>query len=76
MKTFGDTLKEILEERGMEQKELCKLAGENSAYISRVVGGEVKNPSFAKGCSICEALAISVDEFRRLQRSGDESGLK
>ena len=73
MKTFGDTLKAILEERGMEQKELCELTGENSAYISRVVGGKVKDPSFAKACSICDALGMPVDEFLSLQREGEEA---
>lgn len=70
MKTFGETLGAILKERGMKATELCRLSGENTAYMSRLLNGKVKDPTFAKACAICDALGMTTDEFLALQREG------
>lgn len=65
--TFGATLKFILTERGIKCVELSQLSGLNEPYLSRLVNGRQKEPTFSKGCAICAALRISPEEFIRIQ---------
>ncbi len=68
MKTFGETLKVILMQKSMRCVELSQLSGLNEPYLSRLVNGKQKDPTFAKGCAICDALGMTTDEFVAMQK--------
>ncbi len=67
MESFGKTLKHILDCKGMKCVELSQLSGLNEPYLSRLVNGKQKDPTFAKGCAICSALGMTTDEFVKVQ---------
>lgn len=67
LESFGKTLKQILDAKGMKCVELAKLTGLSEPYLSRLVNGKQKDPTFAKGCAICTALDMTVDEFLKVQ---------
>lgn len=69
MKTFGDTLKEVLSERGMKAVELSALCGLNEPYLSRLMNGKQRDPTFAKGLLIVEALGMTATEFAERQKA-------
>ena len=49
VKPFGETLKHVLDSRGMKPVELSRICGLNETYISRLINGKQKNPTFENG---------------------------
>lgn len=72
MKSFGETLRVVLIKKGMRCVELSQLSGLNQPYLSRLLNGKQKDPTFAKGCAICDALGMTTDEFVSLQKRLEE----
>ena len=71
MKTFGETLNNAIKEKGINQKELSGKSGVAQSYISRLVNGVLKDPTFTKACAIIDALGMTLDEFAKLQDQED-----
>lgn len=53
----------------MDAKDLVEKSGVNAPYISKLLNGKIKEPTWAKACAIIDTLGLSVDEFRNLQSS-------
>lgn len=58
-----------MDEKNLSAKELSKMSGVNEPYISRLLNGKIKEPSWEKACAIVDAFGLTVDEFRSLQLS-------
>lgn len=61
-KKLGNNLKKIRLEKGMTQGDICRAAGMDRGYISRVESGQ-KNPTISNLEKIAKALNISPDEL-------------
>lgn len=61
MADFGNTLKRILDERGISQKWLAEAAQTNEATISRYITGSNKNARLDILVDIAKALNVSTD---------------
>lgn len=70
VKTFGETLSDYLLARGISKKELSRKAGLSSPYITQVTTGKIADPTFEKAWAIFDALGITSNEFRELQKRG------
>lgn len=62
--SFGKTLKSVLDERGLRAVDL---ADENltTQYISKLITGRTKNPTWEKAVYIAEKLGMTPSEFRK-----------
>ncbi len=68
MKTFGETLRSALDDRGMKPVDLWRDSEVLSQqYISKLLTGRVADPTFDKACAIVDALGLTTDEFRAMQ---------
>jgi len=61
-KKLGSNLKRIRLEKGMSQGDICRAAGMDRGYISRVEGGN-KNLTLSNLEKIASALKINPDEL-------------
>ena len=59
---FHECLVKIMEEKGINQAQLCKLSGIATSAMSHYVRGETE-PSFTKVIAIAKALNVSVDDL-------------
>lgn len=71
--TFADAVKKAMNKRSMGAKDLVEKSGVNAPYISKLLNGKIKEPTWAKACAIIDALGMTVGEFRDYQseRYGD-----
>lgn len=65
--TFAETVRNAMNERHLEAKQLAELSGVNAPYISKLLSGKIKEPTWTKACALIEALGFTVDEFREMQ---------
>lgn len=65
--TFADAVKKAMNKRSMDAKDLVEKSGVNAPYISKLLNGKIKEPTWAKACAIIDALDMTVDEFRDYQ---------
>ena len=65
--SFGKVLAQVMEENGMSQKRLAKESGVSQAYVSRIISGYVKDPTFAKARAMLNALDVDLDDFAARQ---------
>ena len=56
-------LRELLEERGLTQKELAKISGVSQSNISMIING-LRDPGWSIVCALADALGVSTDELR------------
>lgn len=61
--TFGELVKESMSKQGMKARELANTSGLNEAYISRVISGNIADPTIGKALAIICALNEDIDEF-------------
>ncbi|MCD7830701.1 MAG: helix-turn-helix domain-containing protein [Firmicutes bacterium] len=62
MKAFGDKLRELMDEKEINQKQLCTLTGLRPASVSEYLSG-IHEPSTAKKRMIAEALGVPETYF-------------
>lgn len=65
--TFGEALTTAMSERGTNANRVAKASGVSRFYISKLVNGEIKDPTWAKACAIIDALNMEPSEFQTLQ---------
>lgn len=65
--TFADAVRMAMNERSMDAKDLVEKSGVNAPYISKLLNGKIKEPTWAKACAIIDALGMTVDGFREFQ---------
>lgn len=62
-------LKEYLEKNNITNRELCTEAKIAESTLSQFLTGKRKNLSFITICKIADALAIKLDDLRKLIES-------
>jgi transcriptional regulator with XRE-family HTH domain len=63
---LGDTIKKIRMLKDMTGQQLADLIGIDRGYLSNIENNIALNPAFDIVSNICDALSISLDEFRLL----------
>lgn len=53
-----------MKEKNISQMVLANKVGVKQQYISKIVLGHIKSPSFDLVCKIADALDIDINEFR------------
>ncbi len=61
-KKLGQNIKKLRVQRGMNQQELCRILGVDTAYISNVENGK-KNPTLKTVEKIAKILNMSVNKL-------------
>lgn len=70
--TFGEALKKAMNVKNMNAKELSVASGVTESYISKLLHGRFKDPTFTKDCAIINGLGFSLDEFAGIQFKGED----
>lgn len=73
---FGDALTEAMRERGTNANRVAKASGVSRFYISKLVNGEIKDPTWAKACAIIDALEMKPSEFREFQEQVEYAAIE
>lgn len=63
MKTFGETLTEIMEERGVTQAQLSERSHVYQSYISRLRSNLLLDPTISKASALIHSLDMTIEEF-------------
>lgn len=63
--TFGEVLDGRMEELGMSATELSAKSGVGKPYISQLINGKLKDPTWPKACALIDAVGLTTDEFRQ-----------
>ncbi|MFK4973686.1 helix-turn-helix domain-containing protein [Lactococcus garvieae] len=53
-----------MKEKNISQTELANKVGVKQQYISKIVLGHIKSPSFDLICKIADTLDVDINEFR------------
>jgi transcriptional regulator with XRE-family HTH domain len=61
---FGRRLRELRERAGLTQSQLAERAGLHPQGVVKLERGE-REPAWGTVVALCEALAVSCDEFRK-----------
>ena len=64
---FSSVLERLMAERGMKAIELSRASGVTTSYISKILTGTMKEPTWSKACALIDALGVSLDEFHALE---------
>lgn len=64
--SFGKTLKRVMAERGLKSVDLADEVI-TVQYISKLVTGRTKSPTWEKAVHIAENLGMTPSEFRRIE---------
>lgn len=59
---FNEILKQLLEDKGLKQADLCRLAQIQTSLMSEYVSGK-KSPTLKNAIQIADALQISLDKL-------------
>lgn len=68
MSAFGKAMQLIMDEKGIRQIDIAEASGELKSYISKVASGYIEAVPFDRACRIIDALGVSLDEFREIER--------
>ena len=60
---LANRMKELMEEKGMNYREIAEKSGISVKRIYRIANGGVSNPSVFVMMDICRALGVTLDEF-------------
>ena len=66
--SFAYTMKKMMEEKGMKARDLVSETV-TPQYLSKLINGKVKDPTWDKACAIVDSLGMTVDEFHRVEES-------
>lgn len=68
--SFGKTLKKVMDERGLKAADIADEMI-TVQYISKLVCGRTKSPTWEKAVHIAENLGMTPSEFRALELEYD-----
>lgn len=73
--SFGKTLKKVMDERGLKAADIADEMI-TVQYISKLVCGRTKSPTWEKAVHIAENLGMTPSEFRALEIEYDSQESK
>ncbi|AEB07387.1 transcriptional regulator [Coriobacterium glomerans PW2] len=66
--SFSTALAAALRHKGLREADI--VGGDiSSSYISRLLSGQLREPTWPKACEIVDRLGMSLEEFRSLSES-------
>lgn len=71
--SFGDWLREELEEQGKTQEWLVEKTGFEPEAIEDLASGKTKRPSMYKVWKVCGALGVPLGPVMQMLLAGDET---
>lgn len=63
---YQNIIKDALKRKNMNASELAQKIGTSRGYISQMLSGKVKDPSFKRTLAICRVLDLSVESLAEL----------
>lgn len=63
---YQDVIKAALKRKNMNACELAQKIGTSRGYISQMLSGKVKDPSFKRTLAICRALDLPIVSLAEL----------
>lgn len=73
--SFGKTLKRVLDERGLRAIDLAD-ESLSTQYLSKLITGRTKSPTWDKALNIIEKLGMTPSEFRSIEIEYDSQAHK
>lgn len=70
--TYGEALRHLMRECGIEQVELARRIGRSRSYVSQLMSGKVKEPTLSAAYAIADALGVEVQTFLDLMHDDEE----
>lgn len=69
--TFAETMVARMDELGMRAVDLAEKSGVTAQYLSKLMVGRVKEPTWSKARAIIDALDMTPEEFAAMQDGAD-----
>lgn len=69
--TYGEALRYLMRESGIEQAELARRIDKSRSYVSQLMSGKVKEPTLSVAYAIADALGVRVQDFLNLMHGGE-----
>lgn len=69
---YQDVIKDALKRKNMNASELAEKVGTSRGYISQMLSGKVKDPSFTRTLAICRILDLSIESLAELIEDGKD----
>lgn len=63
---YQNAIKEALKKKHMTASELAEKIDTSRGYVSQLLSGKVKDPSFKRMLAICRAIVLSVESLVNL----------
>lgn len=63
---YQDAIKDALKRKNMSASELAQKIGTSRGYVSQMLSGKVKDPSFKRTLAICRVLGLSIQSLAEL----------
>lgn len=63
---YQDVIKDALKRKNMNASELAQKIGTSRGYVSQMLSGKVKDPSFKRTLAICRVLGLSIESLAEL----------
>lgn len=70
---YQDVIKDALKSKNMNAGELAQKIGTSRGYVSQMLSGKVKDPSFKRTLAICRVLGLSVESLAELIEEGEDN---
>lgn len=68
--TFAEVMKRLMDEQGLNQSDVAARIGKPRQYISKLITGYIKDPTFDVACRIADALGVTIGEFAEMMKEG------
>lgn len=69
MNAFGKAMRKVMADKGLRQVDIAAATGESKSYVNHVLSGYIESVPFDRACRMIDALGITLDEFREVERS-------
>lgn len=63
---YQNIIKNALKRKNMNASELAQKIGTSRGYVSQMLSGKVKDPSFKRTLAICRVLGLSIESLAEL----------
>lgn len=60
---YQNIIKDALKRKNMNASELAQKIGTSRGYVSQMLSGKVKDPSFKRTLAICRVLGLSIESL-------------
>ena len=72
MTAFGKAMRAIMADKGIRQVDVATASGVSKSYVNHVLSGYIKSVPFDRACRMIDALGVTLDEFRAIERKFED----